>query len=347
MSHYENGGFYPMGGGAAIVKAMTNTIKNYGGEIRTGQAVKKIIIEGDKKKKAIGVELLSGEKIFADRIISNTDPGISYLKLIGKEHISPKLLKKLNKTKYSCTSLILFLVVDIDLRKAGMDSGNIWLMPNRDLDDFYDEMLREDLENVEEFQGMFISFPTLKDPTSFDGKYHSIEVVTFINYQTFKQFSDGDYSENPAYIAFKKSLSKKMIKGLEKVIPGVGNAIVHQELGTPMTNKHYIKSTEGNVYGTEKSLGFIGPFGHKAKSEIDNFYLCGSSIMAHGVAGSSYSGVQTAALILECSKNDLLKEDPSQHIRIYSSEDSSGYPNWLLNKIELKKNRVLSKAFDE
>ena len=36
MDHYFNGGFYPMGGGAAIVKAMTNAIKRHGGEIKTG-----------------------------------------------------------------------------------------------------------------------------------------------------------------------------------------------------------------------------------------------------------------------------------------------------------------------
>ena len=39
MDHYLEGGFYPMGGGAGIVKALTTAIKKHGGEIRTGVGV--------------------------------------------------------------------------------------------------------------------------------------------------------------------------------------------------------------------------------------------------------------------------------------------------------------------
>ena len=93
MDHYFNGGFYPMGGGAAIVKAMTNAIKKHGGEIKTGQAVKRILLEGDKKQKAVGVELQNGEVIKAKLVISNADPAATY-KMVGHEKLSPKLLKK-------------------------------------------------------------------------------------------------------------------------------------------------------------------------------------------------------------------------------------------------------------
>lgn len=134
MEHYFKGGFYPMGGGGAIVKAMTNKIKELGSEVRTSQNVTRILLEGDKKKKAVGVELENGEQIFAKRVISNADPDITYLDLVGKENLSSKLVKRLSETKYSCTSLMLFLVVDMDMRKAGMDSGNIWLMPENDKD---------------------------------------------------------------------------------------------------------------------------------------------------------------------------------------------------------------------
>lgn len=53
MDHYFNGGFYPAGGGASIVKAMTTAIKKHGGEVRTSQAVKRIIIEPGKSEKNI------------------------------------------------------------------------------------------------------------------------------------------------------------------------------------------------------------------------------------------------------------------------------------------------------
>ncbi len=343
MDHYFNGAFYPMGGGAAIVKAMTQTFKKHGGQLRTGQAVRNILLSGDKKKSAIGVALETGEQIFARHIISNTDPGKTYLELVGAKNLGHKLLKQLSKTKYSCTSLMLFLTVDMDLRKAGLDSGNIWIMPNRDMDDLYKEMMAEDISTADEFPGVFISCTTLKDPTSFDGRYHCIEAITFINYDSFNQFKKETELRSTAYTQFKERLAQKIINSLEKVVPGISSKIVQKELGTPVTNEHYIRSTNGCVYGTEKSFMQTGPFSFKAKSEIENLYLCGSSILSHGVAGASYSGVQTAAIILNCRQADLIKPDPLQNLCIHDAEDDSNYPLWLRQKIAVKNTRQLNR----
>lgn len=340
MDHYSSGGFYPMGGGGALVKAMTNKIKAFEGEIKTSTTVKRILLDhSKKKKKAIGVELASGEQLFANRIISNADPGITYLNLVGKENISNKLHKRLKNTAYSCTSIMLFLTVDMDVKAAGLDSGNIWYMQNKDLDDVYADMQKKDILSGDEFSGLFISCTTLKDPIGFDGKHHTLEVITFINYDAFSDFENEDKERSSAYLAFKEQLTEKFLNSLEKVIPGVRANIVHKNLGTPITNEYYINSTKGNVYGTEKSLRYIGPFAYKSKSEIENLYLCGASIVSHGVAGAGYSGVQTAASILGCRQDDLIKPDDTQHIKIYDAEDATDYPDWMLKKMAVKKMR--------
>ena len=105
------------------------------------------------------------------------------MNLVGKENISNKLLKRLNKTKYSCTSLMLFLTVDMDVKKAGLDSGNIWMLPNKDMDDLHNDMQKIDILEGDEFSGLFISCTTLKDPSSFDGRYHTLEAITYINHK--------------------------------------------------------------------------------------------------------------------------------------------------------------------
>ncbi len=347
MSHYFTGGYYPMGGGGAIVKAMTNAIKKQNGEVRTSTKVKRIILEGAKNKLAVGVELENGGKLFAKNIISNTDPAQTYLNLIGKENLSNNLLKKLAKTKYSCTSIMLFLTVAMDLRSAGMDSGNIWLMPEGDIDLQFENMMKSNILHGEEFPGIFVSCTTLKDPAGFDGKHHTIEAITYINYESFKEFENEDPERSEKYLHFKERITQKLLNSLEKNIPGISANIVHQELGTPITNQFYINSTDGNVYGTEKNLMQIGPFAFKSKSAIENLYLCGASIHSHGVAGASYSGVNTAALILKTEPSNLLKSDPSQSIRIFEAEDSTDYPEWLLKKMEVKKARRISKMTEE
>lgn len=339
MDHYFDGGFYPMGGGAAIVKALTTAIKKHGGEIRTEQRVKRIQLEGEKKYRAIGVELESGEQISAKRVVSNADPGKTYLEMVGSANLSKKLLAKLDKTRYSLTSLIMFLTVDIDLRRAGMDSGNIWILRDKDMDQLFEDMKSGDILTEDEFPALFISCTTLKDPSSFNGHYHNIEVITFLDYNSFRELNhEGDY-HTKAYTEKKERICEKLLNSLEKIVPGIRNSIVQMELGTPMTNEFYINSTNGNVYGTEKSFWQTGPFSYSSHSEIENLYLCGSSILSHGVAGSSNSGVQTAATILNCRVEDLLKPVSGQHVRIYDAEDNVKWPEWIRQKMDVKKAR--------
>jgi len=336
MYHYFSGAFYPMGGGSGIVKAMTNGLKKQGGEIRVKQSVKKILLEN---KKAIGVELENGEKIFAENIVSNADPDSTYLKLIGKENLSKGLLKKLSNTKYSVTSLILFLTLDMDVKAMGMDSGNVWSLKSDDLDAIYDELKDTDILAGEEFPAVFLSCPTIKDPASFNGRYHTFEVVTFIDNESFGKFDKATDYHSEAYSAQKEIIMKKFMNNVEKIIPGAKKNVVQMELGTPNTNQFYIQSTKGNVYGTEKKFTQIGPFSFKTKSEIKNLYLCGASTLSHGVGGAAYSGVEAAAQILHLKQNDLLVADKDQKLRIYDAEDSSTWPEFIHQKIEDKKRR--------
>lgn len=326
MSHYFDGGFYPMGGGGGIVKAMTNAVKRHGGEIRVKQDVTKILIEN---KKAIGIQLKNGDKIFANNIVSNADPSITYLNLIGKENLSKNLIKKLEKTKYSVTSLILFLTLDMDVTQFGIDSGNIWMMKDENDDANFDELMNNDITEGDSFPALFISCTTLKDPVSFNGRYHNFEVVTYVNYDKLQEFNGLEDYHNEAYTIFKQKVINKLMNNIEKIIPNAKQHIVQAELGTPKTNEFYINSTRGNVYGTEKTLNQVGPFSYKNKSEIDNLYLCGASTLSHGVGGATHSGLAAAAVILNCHKDDLLIEDANQKLRIYDAEDATTWPEWV------------------
>lgn len=342
MGHYFGGGYYPMGGGAALVKAKTNRLKVLGGELRTSTTVKKILLEG---KKAIGVELENGKKIFADYVISNTDPTATFKNLIGDENLGKKLQKRVHRTTYSLTSLILFLTVDMDVKKVGMDSGNIWRFTTQDLDETFEKMTNIDLLELDEFPGMFISCTTCKDPSSYDGKHHSFEIVTLVNYESFRKYEHlkNDHRSDE-YITFKKQLSDIFLVSLENEFPGISQHIVDMDLGTPLTNEYYINSTNGNVYGTEKRFRQIGPFSYKAKTEFENLFLCGASIVSHGVAGAAHSGVAAAATILKCRSDELIKPMEDQHLTILEAEDDAHWPESVKAKIALKKKRTKTKT---
>jgi hypothetical protein len=133
-----------------------------------------------------------------------------------------------------------------------------------------------------------------------------------------------------------------MLNSLEKILPGVRNHVVHMDLGTPITNEFYINGTRGNAYGTEKVLKQLGPFSFRPKTEIENLYLCGASILAHGVAGAANSGVTTAAAILKCHPTDLLHDDPGQNITIFDAEDPDTWSEFVKQKIKDRKARMAS-----
>ena len=68
-------------------------------------------------------------------------------------------------------------------------------------------------------------------------------------------------------------------------------------------------------------------------------HTCGASILAHGVGGATNSGVQTAAKILNCKAEDLIKPIEGQHVRIYDAEDNSQWPQWIHDKIKDRERR--------
>jgi all-trans-retinol 13,14-reductase len=333
MDHYAQGGFYPMGGGAGIVKAMTSAIKKFGGKVRVEAPVKRILIENNS---AVGIELQNGEQIFAKTIISNADPSVTYLNLVGREHLSSKLHKRLSSTKYSVTSLILFLTLDMDVTAAGIDSGNMWIFKNEDIDGHFEYLTKGDITDGDEFPALFMSCTTLKDPVSYNGRYHNFELVTYLDYESLPGFKEeGDY-HSEAYTAFKEKIVAKFMNTVERMLPGARAKVVQAELGTPKTNQFYINSTNGNVYGTEKTVRAVGPFAFRNKSEINNLYLCGASTLSHGVTGATYSGVAAAASVLKCTQEELLQPDENQQLRIYDAEDPASWPEWVHKKREDK-----------
>ena len=60
------------------------------------------------------------------------------------------------------------------------------------------------------------------------------------------------------YERLKARVQAMMLHGLDRILPGISDHVVFAEVGTPLTNVHYVASTRGSLYGTEKSLWEIG-----------------------------------------------------------------------------------------
>jgi phytoene dehydrogenase-like protein len=328
--HYFNGAYYPLGGAEAIPNAFVKALQRAGGELRLRTRVEKILLED---KRAVGVRLADGTELRSRYVISNADTGITFDGLIGREHLSPKLRRKQEKIEYSTSALSLFFATDMDLRAAGLDSGNNWYYDNADLETLYQNGLGDHVLHADIPEMMFLTCTTLKDPSKMHNGQHSCEAFAFVGYEPFAKWADSKHGDRPGdYNAMKEDLAWRMIQGLEKRIPGLSKHITFWDLGTPLTNQHYINATIGNLYGTAKSIKQLGPLGFGTQTEFEGLLLCGASTDSHGVAGVTATGLAAARRILNCSNADLLTENGPK-LKIYPSEQPTQWPQELQDKI--------------
>jgi phytoene dehydrogenase-like protein len=328
--HYFNGGYYPKGGAFTIPRAFVRALKRAGGEIRLNTPVERILVEAGR---ATGVCLADGSEIRARYVISNADPQVTFGKLVGREHLSQRLQNKLERVKYSVSALSLFFAVDMDLRAAGLDSGNYWFYDHQDIDQLYrlgstDHVLKADSPPM-----MFLTVTTLKDPSKMHHGHHTCEAFTFVGYEPFKRWAqEKSGARSTGYQALKEDLSWRMFQALEARVPGISQHVVFWSLGTPLTNQHYLNATRGSLYGIEKSRTQVGPGAFPTQTEIQALLMCGASAQSHGVSGATSSGLNAAKSILKCATADLLTQAGPQ-LQIYPSEDITLWPQHLQTRI--------------
>jgi len=307
--HYLEGGYYPKGGGRAIPKAFVRALRKHQGQIMLSTSVQKIIIEKYKKGyQAVGVRLADGTELRAKKIISNASPKITYEQLIGREFLSKKLLRKLDQFTYTTAAVVLYIATDLDLAGMNLDSGNYWYTGYDDVEEYYRKAQHPDVAEADECPGIFLGISSMKDPTSFRNGHHIIEAVSFISYDVFRPWQHTSFDNRPEeYHALKRKLTASMLKAIEHIIPGISDHLVYCDLSTPLTNDHYVKSTNGSCYGTEKTLRQFGPFSFSGRAEIKNLFLCGASTTAHGLSGATSSGIGVASTLLCCRPSELMK----------------------------------------
>jgi all-trans-retinol 13,14-reductase len=328
--HYLNGGYYPRGGGSAIPLAFLRALKRAHATVRLEAPVSRILVENGR---AVGIAHPDGTQLRAKHVVSNADPGVTYGTLVGAAHLSRGLRRKLAATTYSTSAVSLFLATDLDLASMGFDSGNYWCYAHDDVDAIYRREAEDWTDDGAEVPGLFVTFTTLKDRSKERGGHHTIEAFAFVGYDPFRRWGASVLGERPpGYVAMKERLRQRMIDAVARLVPGLREHVLFAEIGTPLTNQHYVAATHGGLYGTEKRLGQVGPWAFGTRTEIPGLHLCGSSTLSHGVLGATLSGLAVASDILRCEMPDLLTAR-GQTLRIYPADEPSTWPEAMQRRV--------------
>ncbi len=105
---YEYGVFHPTGGCASVSEKMADVARDLGVDIRLGEPVEELYFDG---RKAVGLRTRTGDHRF-DSLVINADFANTMQKLVPNELRKRWNDKKLAKSKYSCSTFMLYLGIE-------------------------------------------------------------------------------------------------------------------------------------------------------------------------------------------------------------------------------------------
>jgi phytoene dehydrogenase-like protein len=281
---YNTGAYYPTKHFKHYIDTLASFITSHRGcHIFYNSEVSKIFTSGDK---VTGVETKGGRKFSGSTVVSNIDPKRT-ADLIGMQKFPRNWQKKLNY-KYSPSGIMIYLgLQDIDLKKYGFGSFNIWHLEQWDMNKMWEEQGKGDFSNP----WIFISTHTLH--TNEKGvvapeNCEIMEIATYTEYGWLKKLKDKDPA---AYEVEKNRLAERMIDLVEKhYIPDLRKHILTKVVGSASTNEDYAWAPQGNAYGMAFTPDQVGPGRFTDETPWSNFHLCNATAGYAGMHGTTGNG---------------------------------------------------------
>jgi phytoene dehydrogenase-like protein len=303
QDHYlRSGGYFIKGGGRALVAALVGAVRDNGGELRLRSRVRRILVEGGAAR---GVELANGEVLRSRIVISNADAKRTLLEMVGPRHLSEATVERAEETRMALPLFVIYLAMKRDPRELGIPNTNYSLASAYNIEQMYASCYDGELPDE---PAVFLSIASRKDPESANIApvgYTNLQLMTVAPaaLRTWGVDSSpsrgGRYRHTLDYTTTKKEMEERMLRQVERMMPGFLRDVVWQESATPLSQERFTLSTGGTSYGLEASPDQMGTDRFPIKTEVEGLYLVGAgTIFGHGIAGTMVSGQAAAGAIL-------------------------------------------------
>lgn len=298
VGHYLGGGWYPVGGAGKIAEGAAEVIEREGGEIFVAAEVERIVVEGGR---AVGVRMVDGRVLRAPIVVSDAGAPLTYLRLLDPAVAEPTgLPAKIRGIGPSASHLSLYLGLDRTDAELGLDGTNLWIYPEPDRDRAFERFLADPTAPI---PLVYASFPSSKDPSwaaRHPGKA-TVELVTIANAAWMRAWEGTRWKKRGAeYDDFKARMGERLLDVALVHRPSLRGHVVHAELSTPLSTKHFAAHPDGEIYGlTHTPARFRLPL--RAQTPVPGLFLTGQDLVTCGVAGALFGGALTTAAILRGS----------------------------------------------
>jgi phytoene dehydrogenase-like protein len=284
------------GGNGAVSEAIASSARHFGAEIRTNAAVERIKVEGGR---CTGVVLEGGEEIDAKVVVSGCEPRLTFLKLVGEQHLDPTFTAGIKRYKARGSSGKVNLALDRlpDFTSRPGDGlhlrGDIAVAPSIE----YLETAYDDAKYGQYSRRPYLNVvvPSLLDPTMAPPGKHVMSI--------FVQYAPYDLADGPSsWPQHREAFGDTVVQTLEEYCPGLSSAVIRRQVLTPWDLEQQFGLTEGNIFHGELTLDqilFQRPVAGWAryKTPIGGLWLCGSGAHPGGGVMGAPGGLAARALL--------------------------------------------------
>lgn len=227
---------YVVGGSLAIIRLIEEKLRGLGGNIRFCAKVDRILVENGR---ATGVELVGGEKIMADWVISAADGHATLNHLLGGKYSNSKLDKQYARPNLFPSYLQVSLGVAMDLSAQPALLTRILDAP----------LYLDPTTQLNQVSFRFFHFDPTFAPA---GKTAVTCFLPTRNYQYWTGLRENDPAR---YRAEKARVAADVTAILEPIVVGIRDAIEVVDVSTPATVIRYTGNWQGSMEGWLLSPG--------------------------------------------------------------------------------------------
>ena len=289
---YDAGAYYPVGGPARFVQTLLPAVLAVGGECRLGAEVRRILLEDGR---VAGVELMQNgvtRTETARHVISAMGAANTVACLPDSE--APAWREEIRALSPGLGFVALYIGLEGDIAAAGASSANHWIYEQDDIGRVWRQPADEDAP------GLFVSFPSLKDP-AWRGP-PTAEVLALVDPAAFAPWlgrnrDSTDSVEGDDYAAFKDWVAARLLAQFERHFPALAPMVRFNEAATPRTQQHFTRTLGGSMYGLEMTGDRIGNTALNLRTPIPGLLLAGQDVAGPGVPAAFMAGLMAAAAV--------------------------------------------------
>ena len=239
----------PAGGVNGLVESLITSATTSGAKIRSSAEVIRILIDGSADGLvANGVQLVDGEKIAADHIISATDPQRTFLGLVGVEHLDIGFTNRIRRLRCDGYVAKLHLALNDLPEFNGLQQpdGRMIIAPDLDAIEFaFDDAKYGECPTK---PVMEIVVPSVHDTSLAPGEQHVLSAhVMYVPYRL-----KGGWTN-----AARNLICERAIDTIAQYAPGIREQIIHREFLTPADLEESYRVTGGHWHHTEFAMDQI------------------------------------------------------------------------------------------